>query len=42
MATLKRNIINIALTLVSFVFSSWFYEHYPIIFPLMVSHLPLP
>lgn len=28
MATLKRNIINIALTLVSFAFSSWFYEHY--------------
>lgn len=28
MATLKRSIINIALTLVSFAFSSWFYEHY--------------
>lgn len=28
MATLKRNIINIALTLVSFAFSSLFYEHY--------------
>ena len=28
MATLKRSIINIALTLVSFAFSSWFYEYY--------------
>mgnify|MGYP000550282208 CR=1 FL=1 len=47
MATFKKKYHNIALTLVSFAFSSWFYEHYlmtytPLHFLLWCLIYPLP